>query len=523
MKKKDPITRTLDSLIPSRHTFRKKLIENTRESLSSILPISLLVIILSFLFIPVELSTMSLFVVGALLMLLGMGLFNLGADSAMLPMGSHLGGRITRSRNIIFISVCALLLGILITLAEPDLSVLASQISGVSSPVLILTVAIGVGLFLVAALLRILFGIRLSLVLFILYGIVFLLSIFIPPENLGLCFDSGGVTTGPITVPFILALGVGVSNVRGGKQAQDDSFGLVSLCSIGPILAVEILCLLCPGLTASVSDTGISAGLLTTRDLTQGFLSLSPGYLTEVLIALSPITLFFIVFQFLFLHLPGKELKKIGVGVLYTYLGLVLFLLGVNAGFLPMGQVIGSSIAKSGNLRYALIPLGMLMGYLAVRAEPAVHVLNAQVEQITSGAVSRNAMMRTLSLGVSVSVGLSMLRVLTGLSLMWFILPGYAIALILTFFVDPVFTAIAFDSGGVASGPLTAAFMLPMAMGACDALGGNILDSAFGLVALVAMTPLIAIQTLGVIYRIKTRTRPESSPAVPEDDEIIDI
>lgn len=517
----NPIHKTLDTLMPVHRRIAKKLSEKIKESLSSVLPISVLVILLSIRLVPVELGTMGMFLVGALMMIAGMGLFTLGADAAMLPMGTHVGSRMTRSRNVYFICVCAFLLGVLITVAEPDLTVLANQIKGVSSIVMILTVAIGVGIFLVAALLRILLGIRLSYILFILYAVTFALAIFIPQDKLGLCFDSGGVTTGPMTVPFILALGVGVSNVRGGKGGQDDSFGLVSLCSVGPILAVMIMCLVTPGLTAEIAEGKLTEGMVTTRDMLDGFLHMTPQYLKEVLIALLPITVMFTVFQILFLHLPATELKKIGVGILYTYTGLVLFLLGVNAGFMPMGQFIGSAIAESEKWRWTLVPLGMLMGYLVVMAEPAVHVLNEQVEQITSGSISKDTMLRTMCCGVSVSIGLAMLRVITGISLWWFILPGYIIALGLTFLVDPIFTAIAFDSGGVASGPMTAAFMLPLAMGACSSLGLDILSNAFGLVALVAMTPLVAIQTLGLIYRIKTgrirKVREEN------DDEIIEL
>ena len=487
------------------------------------LPISILVLVLSLLFVPVKLSTMSLFLFGALLLIVGMGLFTLGADMAMLPMGTHMGAMLTRKRDIRFLVGVAFALGVLITMAEPDLTVLANQVQGVPNLVLILTVAFGVGLFLVVALLRILFQWKLSYILIGLYALVFLLGALIKPEFVPMAFDAGGVTTGPMTVPFILALGVGVANVRSGRSAQDDSFGLVALCSVGPILAVMLISLFFPHLT-NVPEEHTLAGVETTRDVMAVYHSGLPTYLWEVLIALAPIILLFFGFQIFSLHLPGAEIKRIGVGLLYTYVGLVLFLTGVNIGFLPMGDTIGQSIGGS-EWRWALLPLGMLMGYLVVAAEPAVHVLNEQVEQVTSGAVKKEVMMKTMSIGVSVSVGLSMVRVLTGISLWWFLAPGYLIALGLTFFVEPIFTAIAFDSGGVASGPMTAAFMLPLFMGACGALGGNILEDAFGIVAMVAMTPLIAIQVLGVVYKIKTRKTAEPVPAAPEeaDDEIIDV
>lgn len=492
------------------------------------LPISLVVLLLSVTLVPVSLSSMALFLVGAVLLIFGMGLFTLGAETAMLPMGAHMGAAITKKRSIIFLSVVAFVLGLMITLAEPDLSVLARQVQGVPDLTLMLTVAVGVGLFLVVALLRILFQWKLSYILIGLYGAVFLLGAFIKPEFVPMAFDAGGVTTGPMTVPFILALGMGVANVRGGKSAQDDSFGLVALCSVGPILAVMIISLFYPHLDNQVEEAITESALLTTGDVVSYYCQSVVPFFLDVFIALAPIVVLFALFQIFSLRLPGKEIVRLCVGVLYTYVGLVLFLTGVNVGFLPMSGHIGWQMA-SGAQPWLLIPLGMLLGYLAVAAEPAVHVLNEQVEQVTSGAISKRVMMRTLSVGVSISVGIAMTRVLTGVSIWWFLVPGYALALGLTFVVDPVFTAIAFDSGGVASGPMTAAFMLPLAMGACGARGGNILQDAFGLVAMVAMTPLIAIQALGVVYRLKTRKQVPDLPAIDEtdetgdDDEIIDV
>ena len=520
--KKRPVR--LDRLKPERFRISKKLKEKVRESLSSVLPISLLVLFLSFTFVPVELSTLSLFLVGAILMIFGMGLFTLGADMAMLPMGNHMGARLPRSKTIWFLVGIAFALGMLITVAEPDLTVLANQVQGVPNLVLILTVAVGVGLFLVLALLRILFQWKLSYMLMGLYALIFLLGVLIKPEFVPMAFDAGGVTTGPMTVPFILALGVGVANVRSGRSARDDSFGLVALCSVGPILAVMLISLFYPHLS-NVPEEHIIPNVATTHDVVRSYGQGLPVYLWEVFIALAPIVALFVGYNLFALHLPASEIKRISVGLLHTYVGLVIFLAGVNVGFLPMGDYLGRQLAAS--YHWLLIPLGMAMGYLVVAAEPAVHVLNEQVEQVTSGAISKSVMMKALSMGVSVSVGLAMTRVLTGISIWYFLAPGYLIALGLAFVVDPIFTAIAFDSGGVASGPMTAAFMLPLFMGACGQLGGNILEDAFGIVAMVAMTPLIAIQVLGVVYKVKTRKGGKApAPAVEApaaDDEIIDV
>lgn len=478
----------------------EKLLTKLKESVSSVLPIAVIVLLLHFTIAPVPGGTLALFLAGTILLILGMGFFTLGADISMMPMGEQIGAQLTKSKRIGLLVACCFAIGILITIAEPDLQVLANQVPSVPNMALILSVALGVGIFLVVSLLRILFQLKLSFLLILFYAAVFLMALFTAPDYLAVAFDSGGVTTGPITVPFILALGIGLSSVRGGKSSHDDSFGLVALCSIGPIMAVMIM-----GLFFDPSSSAAATEAPVITDLTALLHALGEGvmdYSKEVALALSPIILFFIIFQLAALKLPKAQLIKLAVGIVYTYVGLVVFLTGVNVGFLPAGHFIGAAIGGSGS-GWILIPLGMVMGFFIVAAEPAVHVLNNQVEDLTGGAISKRAMLASLSIGVAISIGLAMLRILTGLSIWYLLIPGYAIALILTFFVPPIFTGIAFDSGGVASGPMTATFLLPFAMGACEALGGNIMTDAFGIVAMVAMTPLITIQVMGVIYRIK--------------------
>ncbi|MGF0032916.1 DUF1538 domain-containing protein [Bariatricus sp. SGI.154] len=419
------------------------------------------------------------------------------------------------------------LLGFIITISEPDLQVLAEQVPSIPNYTLILAVAFGVGFFLVVAMLRMLFSKPLPSLLIIFYLIVFALAFFVPDDFLAVAFDSGGVTTGPMTVPFIMSLGVGFAAVRSDKHAEDDSFGLVSLCSIGPILAVLLL-----GLLYHPEDTGYTPAELPeiqdSVELWNCFAHGFPEYMKEIAISLLPIVIFFAAFQIFSLRLKKKTLLKIIIGILYTYVGLVLFLTGVNVGFMPAGNHLGQMIAAL-PYRWILIPIGMVIGFFIVKAEPAVYVLMEQVEEITSGAISGRAMGLSLSLGVAVSVGIAMIRVLTGISIFWFILPGYVIAICLSFFVPKIFTAIAFDSGGVASGPMTATFLLPFAMGACQAVGGNIVRDAFGIVAMVAMTPLIAIQILGAVYQIQSAKK-ESTEPVPissldiwADDDIIEL
>ena len=391
------------------------------------------------------------------------------------------------------------------------MQVLANQVPSIPNMTLILSVAAGVGLFLVLAFLRMLFGIPLPRLLVLFYSIIFILAAFVPKEFLAVAFDSGGVTTGPMTVPFIMALGVGVAAIRSDRHAADDSFGLVALCSVGPILAVLIL-----GIAFQASDSTYIPPVLPevsdSVELWQLFREGLPTYFKEIATSLLPIILMFGVFQLVALKLDKRTIGRIAVGLAYTYVGLVLFLTGANVGFMPAGNYLGQVLAGQ-SFRWVLIPIGMLIGYFIVKAEPAVYVLNKQVEEVTDGAISAQAMGMALSAGVSLSVGLAMVRVLTGVSILWFLIPGYMFAIAISFIVPKLFTAIAFDAGGVASGPMTATFLLPLAQGACVAVGGNIVTDAFGVVAMVAMTPLITVQLMGLIAELKTRKARKAQPA----------
>jgi len=490
--------------------YRDRLQEKLIEALKAVLPIILIVLLLSFTIAPLPTSILLAYLFGGLLLIIGMMFFTLGAEIAMEPMGQKLGARITQTRKLWIILPLGFLLGILITVSEPDLQVLANQVLSIPSPVLIWCVAGGVGLFLVVALLRMLFAVPLRNMLLVFYAATFLLAFFAPKDFLAVAFDAGGVTTGPMTVPFIMAFGIGISAIRNDRHAADDSFGLISLCSIGPILAVLVLSLIYRPESADYTATVIPE-IDHSITLARLFTRAMPTYLKEIAVAVLPIVGFFGIFQVLSLHLNFKILIRIGVGLVYTYVGLVLFLLGANVGFMPAGSYLGGTLAAL-PYRWIVIPIGMLIGYFIVKAEPAVYVLMKQVEELTSGQVSGKSLQISLSIGVAVSIGLAMLRVLTGISILWFILPGYAIALALSRIVPKLFTAIAFDSGGVASGPMTAAFLLPFAVGACLAVGGNVVTDAFGVVAMVAMTPLISIQLLGVLYRLKTHARTEAAP-----------
>ena len=478
-----------------------KMKEKMQEAMVAVIPIICIVLLLSFLLVPLSPSILLSFLLGALFVMVGMMLFTLGAEVSMTPMGEKVGAKMTQSKNIFIIVFLAFILGVIITIAEPDLQVLVELIPSVPNQLLIIAVAIGVGIFLVVALLRMLLGIPLSHLLLVFYALAFVLMFLVPEDFRAIAFDSGGVTTGPMTVPFIMALGVGISAIRGDKHAANDSFGLVALCSIGPILAV-----LCLGMlfhpSESSSYTIENIQVANSVELWQMFVKELPSYMSEIALSLLPIVLFFGLFQLISLHLNKKNLLKIAIGLAYTYVGLVLFLTGANVGFMPAGTYLGYELASE-SYRYLLIPIGALIGFFIVKAEPAVYVLNHQVEEITDGAISARSMEIGLSVGVACSVALAMTRVLTGIPILFFLIPGYAIAIASSFFVPKIYTAIAFDSGGVASGPMTATFLLPLAQGACVAVGGNLVADAFGVVAMVAMTPLITIQVLGMMHKLR--------------------
>ena len=493
-----------------------KLKEKIRESLSAVLPITGIVLMLSIFVIPMELGSVVMFLTGALMLIVGMGFFQLGAEMAMTPLGEGVGVQISKMKKLLTVLLTGFLMGVIITVSEPDLQVLAGQVPSVPNMVLIMTVAVGVGLFLALAIVRIRYKISLSMLLIVCYLALILVSAFVPKEFLAVAFDSGGVTTGPMTVPFIMAMGVGLASVRSDKNAANDSFGLVALSSVGPILAVLILGCFFKPTEAAYTLTDV-ATVVTTQDVARVFAQGLPLYAREVLLSLVPILWVFLIFQWLTHRYHGMQIKRIIVGFGYTYIGLVLFLCGANVGFAPVGAYLGKELAGL-SLRWILVPIGALIGYYIVKAEPAIQVLNHQVEAVTNGAISVKMMNRCMQIGVAASVGLAMLRVLTGISIQWLVIPGYIIALVLSRLVPDIFIGIAFDSGGVASGPMTSTFLLPLSIGVCEALGGNLMTDAFGVVALVALTPLIAIQLMGLVYKLKTAKRTQTVPAAIADD-----
>ena len=479
------------------------LLNKVKEALVSVLPVTLIVIILNFTpLINLSLAEVLIFSVSAVFLILGIGFFTLGADVAMTPMGEHVGSGLTRSRNLKLLLIVGFALGVLITVAEPDLTVLANQ---VGSTLIILFVGLGVGIFLVLSILKIVFKVDLGSMLVYFYMTLFALALIMvatAPEKielLPLSFDSGGVTTGPITVPFIMALGVGIAATIGGRNASENSFGLVAMCSVGPILAVLLLSLVSGGdiKAPSVED------YLFADDIFGAVVHTLLNTALDVFLALGLVVAFFFIVNFIFLKLPRKKLIQISIGAVITYVGLVVFLTSVHVGFMPVGFKMGKELAAASPVVLSIV--AFVLGLVVVLAEPAVHVLNKQVEEITGGTVSKKSMMTALSIGVGLSICLSVIRIIVGFSVLYYLIPGYLISLGLSFFVPKLYTAIAFDSGGVASGPLTSTFILPFAIGACVSMGGNILSDAFGIVAMVAMTPLITIQMLGFTAISKKR------------------
>lgn len=508
----------------SRGKLIKGLILKLKESLLSVLPVAAVVVLLNFTpAVDFSAREILVFIVSAAAMIFGIGLFNIGADLAMSPMGEHIGASLTKTGKFSRVLGVSFLMGLLITVAEPDLSVLASQVSEVmNGTVLILSVGVGVGLFLVVSVLKIIFKKPLSVLLLFFYMVLFALIALVAvngnSDMVALAYDSGGVTTGPITVPFIMAFGLGIAATFGGSDMGENSFGLIALCSVGPILAVSVLGITASGkISYTVPDYSVGA------HLGEAFWPTVMASVKDVGLALGLVVLLFAILQALFLKLPLRRLRGIAVGILYTFVGLVVFLTAVTVGFMPVGYKLGTELASRSPRLLAVF--GFIIGMVVVLAEPAVHVLNRQVEDVTDGAVTKTSMMTALSVGVGISIGLSMLRIYFDFSILYYLIPGYLISLGLSIFVPAIYTAIAFDSGGVASGPLTSGFILPLAIGACAVLQGEgkIMSDAFGIVAMVAMTPLITIQILGfrAIVTSKIRKKTAMRRILSSDDEQI--
>lgn len=485
------------------------IISKLKEVLFSVLPITAIVIILNFTLTPIDTPLIIRFLIGAVLIILGLTIFLIGVDIGITPIGNTMGAKIVKSNKVWIVVIAGLLLGFFISIAEPDLHILAGQVDSVTSgliskSIIVVVVSLGIATMLSLGLTRIVYNFPLYKLLSILYGVILILAVFTSPEFMAIAFDASGATTGALTVPFILALAIGVSKLKkDSKSSEKDSFGLVSIASAGAIIAVMIMSII------SKTDK-ITGALENTHALSESiiapFVQKFPVIAGEVIIALAPILIIFLIFQKVSFKLSKSTVRKILFGMLYTLIGLVLFLLGVNAGFMEVGSAVGVKLASMDNHVYVIL-VGFILGMVTILAEPAVYVLTHQIEDVTSGYVKRKVVIVTLAIGVALAVALSIIRILIPEIQLWhYLLPGYIISIAMTYFVPKLFVGIAFDSGGVASGPMTATFILAFTQGAAEAIeGANVLVDGFGVIAMVAMTPIIALQILGFIFKVKSK------------------
>lgn len=490
------------------------IVENIKEAVYSIFPVFIVILILAFTITPLQSATIAVFVVGTILMIIGMPLFLLGVDISISPMGEQISRVLTKSNKLWLILLGGCGFGFIVTVAEPDLHILANQVNTVTagkfnSLLMIVFVSLGVGVMISVALLRIIKNIQLNQLFLIIYGTIFVLGIFTQPDFLAIAFDASGSTTGAISVPFILALSVSIASMtRSNEREQNDGFGMLGISSTGAILAVMF--------QGAITGTGPLEGSLPQEEMMTGsvwsiYLHSFPQYAKETLIALLPILIIYLIVNFFWIKVPRRWLKRILIGSLYTYVGLVLFLTGVNTGFIETSRIVGYQLASL-NMPWLVVLVGMLFGVITIPAEPSVHVLTKQIEDETAGSIRSGIVLFTLCIGVAVAVGFSILRIIFSELQLWHILlPSVALALVLSFIVPDIFVGIAFDSGGVAAGTMTAAFILPFAQGAAEYIpGADVVLDGFGVIALVSITPLVALQILGFVYQLKAREEREN-------------
>ncbi len=482
------------------------------ESFRTIMPIVLIVVVLS-IFVPISPSLLISFIISSILLIIGSALFTFGADISMMIIGEKIGSKLVKSKKIWLVLLVSFIIGTVVTIAEPDLRVLAEQLISIPSNVLILTISVGVGISLLLSSLRSIYGWDLNKILLIGYTITLIFIFFVSEEFVPVAFDSGGITTGTISLPFIMTLGIGLTANRTDKKAKESSFGLVSLCSLGPIIMVLLL-----GLFYTPEGSYNITDLIRLNINFKDYLNAFSVYFEEVLFSILPIIIVFVIYQLLSKDVTKTEIRKIIFGLIVTILGLTMFFMAANVGFMDMGYFLGEYIGGT-DYKYLLIPFGMVMAFYISIAEPAVQVLNSQVEDLTGGNISKKTLNIGLALGVSVATGLSLIRIFTNTSFLYYIIPGQILSLILMFFTPKIFTAIAFDAGGATGGTLTAAFLLPIAIGICLATGTNVLTGAFGLAALVSLAPLITIQVIGIMYNLKMKNEHIEN----YDEEIVDL
>lgn len=490
---------------------KNKLVENLYDSFKSVMPITIVIVILSFL-IKIPNNTILSFSISSIFLIFGITFFTVGADMSMIRIGEHIGNSIVKKRGRVTILIISFIMGMVITLSEPDLTVFAKELTSIPNILIIVLVSAGVGLYLMVGVFRILKKISYRTIVTASLLIILFLLYLVPQEFISVAFDGGGVTTGAMGVPLIVAFGYGITKIRSDKDAKGDSFGLCGLASLGPIIVILLL-----GLIFKTENYFDTSNFINKLPIIEKFTESFISSLRDVFISLLPILCVFICSQIFECKISKNDFVKIIVGIVLSVIGLTLFLTGVSSGFMETGYRIGSIISSS-QYRYFLIPLGMLMGYIIISAEPAVKILNKQISDLTEGSISEKMINLCLSIGVCLAIGISLLRVFFKIPMIYVIVPGYFIAGLLMYFTPNMFMTIAYDSGGAASGAMTTSFLLPICIGACEVLGGNILVDAFGVGALVSLTPIITIQVLGIIYSYKLREREH----INLDEEIVE-
>ena len=491
-----------------------------KESALSVVPFFLIISILYLIFIPFNTFAFLSIIVATLLMIIGMALFNIGVDMSTMKMGGYVGSHLSGSRKLSFMCILSFILGFLVTIAEPDLMVLAEQVPGISSPwIILITVSLGTGIFLLLSTIRTIFRWSIKTVLIISYIIALVLCMFVDSSLLPLSFDAMGVTTGAMSVPFIMAFGLGICAVRSGKQNQEDGFGLIALASIGPVIAMLIVSLFLKvdGSTSVETVEAISSA----SDWGSAIGSSMSSYLWEVFIVIIPIFIFFLIYNYKYLKLPKMHIFRMFIGLIYSYVGLVIFLTGVASGYLPMANLLGYTLASEAS--WVLLPVGLVIGMVMAFAEPAVHVLNKQVEDITGGVIRKKTMLIGISIGVALAMLLVILRPIVGIDFLYIILPLILIMIILNFYTPNLFVGIAFDSGGAAAGSLSASFVLPFLIGICKAMKLDYMTFGFGTIAIIAIMPTIVIQIMGIRYQYILNKNKPKRKKIKSDITIIDF
>ena len=484
-------------------------LEKIKEAVLAVIPIGVIVVLLHLFVTPLDTGVLTRFLIGILFMMIGMPIFLSGVDLSIDPIGTILSRWLLNTGKMSIILAGSLFLGFVISVAEPDLHILANQVNDVTGgsigrSSMILVVSMGIGALVALAIYRIIRRIKLKHFFTVVYLLIFALGIFSDSNFLAIAFDASGTTTGSLTVPFLLAMASGASAMtRSRRKSESDSFGLLGIASAGAIVAVLVMGLF--------NKSTISGGILPVVDPSHpnallNLLYAIPTTLRDILLALTPILVIFLIVNYVSLKLPAEEMVRIALGVVYTVFGLVFFMAGVNTGFMEASRTIGAQLAVNGQF-WVLILVGLGFGLVTIPAEPSVHILTQQIESETAGSIKASRVMVTLAIGVALAVVLSLLRILIPTLQLWHILlPGLIIALLLMYIVPDIFVGIAFDSGGVASGTMTAAFILPFAQGAAQNIAtADVLTDGFGVIALVATTPLIALQLLGLIYKVQLK------------------